>query len=492
MTKPERMTLGQRMKFLAKDTAIYGMGGAVNKALALITFPLLARHFSVQDYGLIDLLNTLMVLAVTLLVFGQDSAVARYFYEDADNEYRRQVVSQSLAFQVATLLTVLPILWLSADPIASNISASREGGTILRLMILQAPFFLLINFSQGILKWTFDRWRFLFISVGSTVFTLACLVFGLTLGQLSVVEVFVVYLVTRALFGLIGLWFVRKWLTIPAGMDRLKELLPFAIPLGIICAMSAVLPVLERSITTSLLGARELGLFAAGAKVSSLIGLPINAFEIAWGPFALSIFKEDNASASYRLVLKVGVALMFCVVMALAAIAEPMVVALGSARYEGAGVVVFALSLGLAMQAIGSITGVGIVFSKKSYLLLYGYGAMLLVSALAIPLLALGFGLVGVAWGSMFAMVARTVVEAWLAQRAHPIAWDYSGPAVLGAATLAVGLLHQATYGSLQAWGVSLAPLAGIFLLLAISWFALFDAAGRGGLVTALRAVRIG
>lgn len=89
MNESNKLSLGGRLKFLARDTAIYGLGGALNKAIALITFPLLARHFSVQDYGLIDLLNTTVVLLVTLLVFGQDSAVVRFFYEDTDTEYRR-------------------------------------------------------------------------------------------------------------------------------------------------------------------------------------------------------------------------------------------------------------------------------------------------------------------------------------------------------------------------------------------------------------------
>ena len=79
MRLPNKLGQAERFKFLLNDSLVYGLGGALNKVLALFTFPLLARHFSVEQFGVIDLLNTSVVLLVTLLVFGQDSAVARFF-----------------------------------------------------------------------------------------------------------------------------------------------------------------------------------------------------------------------------------------------------------------------------------------------------------------------------------------------------------------------------------------------------------------------------
>ncbi len=487
MTRPNTLDLGGRLKFLAKDTVIYGLGGALNKVLALITFPLLARHFSVADYGLIDLLNTSVVLLVALLVFGQDSAVARFFYETTDVAYRRQVVSQSLAFQAGGMVCVLPLVWVGAGHIGDVMSVGEDGEIILKLTVLQAPFFLLVNFSQNILKWTFQRRRFLFVSVGSAIATMIGIVIGTTFFDLTIAGVFIIYLAARAVFGLVGLWFVREWLTRPTDWDRLREMMPFAVPFGVICALSAGLPVMERSMVQSFFSTHELGLFAAGAKVALLIGLPINAFEMSWGPFSLALFKEKDAAASYQLVLKGFTVTIFGIVLGLSAFAEPIVTLLGSSRYEGAGVVVFGLAMGLAVQAIGSITSVGIVFSKKSYLVLYSYGAMVLVAAVAIPLLSMNFGLAGVAWGSLAGYLTKTIVETWLAQRAYPLDWNYTGPSMLAVAALLIGLFHQATFGRFEVAGLSMVPLLGVAALVISAWHILFDAAGRTKILSVLR-----
>ena len=491
MNEPAKLSLGQRMRFLAKDTAIYGISGAMTKALSLITFPLMARHFSVPDFGAIDLLNTAVLLLSVLLAFGLDSAVARFFYDDEGNEYRCQIVSQALTLQVGILAFALPLLWVNTDFIASFIDAGPDRRIIVHLLILQSPLFVLLGFTQSLLKWTFKRWLYLFISIGSVVMTVIGLVIGIVFFDFDIIEVFIVYLVTRAIFSILGLWCVRKWLTIPAGWDRLKDMLPFAAPFGVICVLGALLPFMERSMVQALLGAEDLGLYAAGAKAGLLISLPINAFEIAWGPFSLAIFRENDAGASFRYVLRSYAVFLFTIVLTLTALAGPVLTVLGSARYEGGAVVVFGVAMGLAVQALGSITCAGIVFSKKSYLKLYGYGTMIAVAAIAIPLLSSAFGFAGVAWGSMTAYFAKTGVETWMAQRVHPVAWDFKAPVALGCITLLLGALHQIAYQDAGGFNGNPAPLLGLAVLLVVAWLITFNNAARSRMRMLLRPKRV-
>ena len=472
-------SVGARLRFLAKDSVIYGLGAALNKAITLITFPLLARHFSVQDFGIIDLLNTLVVLVITVLVFGQDSAVARYFYEHDEPAKRRQVVSQSFVFQLGILALVVPCMLMLSGPLSTLLKVGEDGETVVRLMILQVPFFLLINFSQGILKWTFRRWQFLFISVGSTVGTLTGLLLAIEFSDLSVVDLFTIYLVVRAVFGLVGVWFVGQWITWPTGLDHLRQLIPFAVPFGIVCVISSMLPFIERNAVVAMIGAEALGIFAAGAKVAMLIGIVINAFETSWGPFSLSIYREHDAARTFRAVLKV-VAVGLCgATLLLSAIGDVLVVLLGSSKYAGAGQVVFALTMALAIQSIGAVTEVGIVFSKRSHLKLYAYGLGLVVAVIAIPLLGARFGVAGVAWGSLTGYICKTVFEAWLAQRAHHIQWQFAGPVCICVLTLAIGLAHQAWFDQAVLFGVRWIPVAGLAMLVALVWFVMLDSNDR-------------
>lgn len=467
---PSRLSFRQRLGFLAKDSLLYGSAAALNKAFALLTFPLLARHFSVEDYGIIDYFGTVATLIAIIFVFGQDSAVARFFYEHTGTRERKQVISQSMAFQIALLLLFLPPLWLLSKQLAGRLSGAPEAETLLRLILSQVPFLVLINFAQNILKWTFARARFLFISIGSTVVSVLALLVGIIVFNLDLVELFIVFLVTRAVFGLLGLWLIRSWLAMPRSWHFLKEMLPFAIPYGVISTIGAFMPALERTFIVQFLGDHELGLYGAGAKAAMLIALPVQAFQVAWGPFSLAIHKEGDAAHTYNFVLKACAIGMFAVVMIVTLVAEPVIQILASDRYAGASVVVFPLAMGLAGQAVGWVTSIGIGLSKKSYLNLYAYFVFVGASVIAIYWLLRIFGLVGVAWGSMFGYLAKSGTEAWLAQRAYPLRWTYSGPVGLCFITMLLGLVSQLLAASLGYVAGSITAGFGLIGVIAFGW----------------------
>lgn len=148
---------------------------------------------------------------------------------------------------------------------------------------------------------------------------------------------------------------------------------------------------------------------------------------------------------------------------------------------------VFAVAMGLAVQALGSITSIGIVFSKKSYLKIYGYSVMIVVASIAIPLLARTFGFAGVAWGSLMANFARTVLETWMAERVYPVAWGFTAPLALGTITLLVGVLYLATYEDMRMYNISLTPLLGIAVLLITTWSVILDSALRSRIMVLIR-----
>ena len=81
MFSPAKLIPLERFKFLLKDTFIFGLAQGLSRSFALITFPILSRNLNVSDYGLLDLFLTISGFIVIFLIFGQDSAVARYFYD---------------------------------------------------------------------------------------------------------------------------------------------------------------------------------------------------------------------------------------------------------------------------------------------------------------------------------------------------------------------------------------------------------------------------
>jgi O-antigen/teichoic acid export membrane protein len=426
---PSSLNKQSRLAFLLRDSVVYGGSSALSKAFALVTFPLLARHLTTTEFGLLDLLLTAVNVVAIAVVCGQDSAVARFYYDHESTEERRALVSQSLAFQLAWLAPTLVTLWSTTGALAALLPGVRDAEVLWRLALAQLPFLLLQNASQNLLKWTFERAHFLTLTLGAAA-TQALLVGGAVAAGLATLKVVLtITLCSNIAGGLLGLWFIRRWLVWPRDTRFIRTMLPYALPMGLTGLLGALAPLLERGLLERLLGTEALGLYAAGAKVAIVVAVGIGAFQTAWGPFSLALREQPDAIETYNRVL-IGFTGAACVTtLGIAALAEPLVVGLASARYAAAAPVIFPLLLGLTVQAVAWITEVGITFSRRSHLGLLAHLVCLLVSMAAMWVLTPAFGLMGLGLGVLAGHVVRAGLATWLAQRAHPLPWRY-GPAL--------------------------------------------------------------
>ena len=479
-SSPARLSLRGRLAFLAKDSMLYGGAAMVAKMFSLVSFPLLTRSFPVEEYGLINYFTVLSGLMGVAFVFGQDSAVARYFYEYEDTERRREVISQSLCMQAAGVVLLLPVLWLVSGHLLGWMPPTPHARAIFALILLQVPFVVAINFSVNLLKWTFQRARFLIMSLGAVAVNLALLLASILWLKVRVEGVFAVILLNNAMFAVLGLFFIRKWLMIPRRFQHAGSLMAFAAPFGVVGILAAFVPFVERSTVQRLLGARELGLYAAASGAAALISMFTGAFQTAWGPFSLAIHKSESAEETYNWVLKGFVIAVCGGALLLAALARPLIVALASDRYLAAASIVFPLAMGLGIQAAGWVTEIGISISKKAYLGLLGYAIYVAVGLAGILLLGKHFGMYGVAFGSLIGYAAKGVVQSALAQYAYRLPWSYGNPILLILMTLAIALLARWAEVAGAGSASTVIFLTGAVFVTAFGWFGFFSSVERG------------
>ena len=443
LDSPAGLSLSSRIEFLLRDSALYGGASAISKLFSLFLFPVLARCFTTKEFGVIDAFTVLGTLISIFFVLGQDSAVARYFYEYEDEETRKQVISQAFLFQIVFLALILPLLFLFSSHLATSFMA-KEGYTSLAcLVIAYVPFAVIINFSRNLLKWTFARTRFIIISLGSTIVTVLLVLFFIFILKSGIYGVFWATLLVNAVFAVLGLYFCRTWLVLPKNLRHLKPLLIFGLPYGAISVLGASIPALDRTFINHFLSLEALGLYAAGYKIATMIQLPIQAFQTAWGPFSLSIYKENNAQETYDKVLLYFTIVICLIVLSLAFLAEPVIWILASSRYMIASMVVFPLALAFSLESMSWITGIGIDLSKKSHIALYCYVIFIATTALAIWFTVGRYGILGVAFSVLVGHLVKSVVYTLLAYRCYPLRFSLKKPILLISLTFILGIAGQ-------------------------------------------------
>ena len=225
------MSVRDSLKRLSGDSLVYGLGQVGGKAVNLLLVPVLTRVLVPQQYGVADLVIAYSASALLVLVFGMDSALARFFYEQPDRETRVRMTSSSFVWRLLTGGTVALLAAIFAGPIAARLLGGAVYAKYLRLGACAVPFTLLALFANDVLRVTFQPWKFITLNVSQTVLVGGLTIYFVLGRHLGVAGVLYGKLFGDALAALLGVVLCRHPLTPRFSRTLLKQMLKFGLPL---------------------------------------------------------------------------------------------------------------------------------------------------------------------------------------------------------------------------------------------------------------------
>ena len=464
------MKKNQLLSFVAKDTFLYGLGLSFNNLIAFALLPILIRHYSVIEFGTIDFYLTLLLFLTVLITFGLDSSLARFFYDVDTDKERKEVVNQSLLTLLIFLMIIITTFWLFHDSLNFLLLSNSSSVILIKLILLQAPFLILIDFSLNLLKWTFSRNKFIFLSVGSSFSYFFTVFIAIYYYDINVQNLFLIGIFVKLIWSIVAIYFIRQWLRIPKKINYILNILKFATPIGLIGISDIFLKVFQRSIIKNFHGEESLGLFAAAIKISLIMLFFAQAFQTTWGPLSLSIYKEKYSTEIFSIILKIFVIIGSILVLFISAFAKPIMI-LVSEKYIHSSILTFPLLMSVFIMSVGRITEIGINFSKKTYLNLYSYGLFVIYGSFFIYIFSNYFGLYGVAIAILLAYLFQVIITTIFSQKAYNIKWPFKSNTIIICLTLVIGFFANFIEYKYEWIFAMLSILFGIIILIFFSWF---------------------
>jgi O-antigen/teichoic acid export membrane protein len=447
-----RRSLASQLSELTRHSAIYGIGGLTSRFLAVLMLPLYTSYVSAADYGRIELLMSLMAVAVVLIRGGANFGFIRFYFLEKDPEYRRRLVRTVFWTQITYSTVVLIFCVAFAHPIARVLGITAAGqkhlhGSGASLVIATAVLLWAnVNYAQMTNLFRAEKRSFAFsiatlaniaITVGLTVLFVVVRhqgPIGIIVGNLSgTLIVWAILLVYRS--EQLGLQWDGK---------LLRTMNKFGVPL-----MGAALAVWvtnfgDRLMLSKLLHGQyrltELGQYSLANKITSAMVLVFTAFQIAWPAFAYSIEDEGEAKRAFSFVLTYLLLIASWAAVALSLFAPWLVHFLGrQPSYWPAAEAVPALAFASVFFAGFIVVTVGAGRTKRT-----GFNWIASLSGAIVNFgLNLYFiphwGMLGAAWATLIAYAAIMVIRTVSAQKIYPVAyqWKRVGIVLFVAAVLA-------------------------------------------------------
>ncbi len=460
----------------------YSLGGVLGTLASLISFPVLTRLLSVEDYGLMSTVAVALAIVVALGKLGLQKAAVRFYAAAAASAVRDEInrFCGTLVFGMLAIGAVAMAVWLLALLVLPPSWLGEPGMRM--LLLLSAPLVLVRVGDSAYSNLLYAQERSGQLTIYNVAKRYAALVIVIGALLLFPPNAAVFFLATLAAEGaalaVIAIAVARRVSFRPGDLSLplLRAMVAFGAPMVGAELAWLLLSMGDRYVIHHLLGAESVGVYSASYNMCDVIKLAtLAALGAAAVPAYMRTWEQQGRAATEQFLAgyaRVHFAAAFVVGALVSASAAPLITILASAKYVAGAVIVPWLMLALALESFVVIANAGAMLRKRT--------GVLLLCTLACALLSFGlnlalvpvFGLVGSAMANLVAFAALVAINIGIGRRELRIVlpWRTLLPGVLlfGAA---VALAWQVSTGYLLA-DIALRSALVVLLILPGLWLA--------------------
>ncbi|WP_420428662.1 hypothetical protein [Kordiimonas sp.] len=198
-----------------------------------------------------------------------------------------------------------------------------------------------------------------------------------------------------------------------------------ALPLGMVTIVGLAMPFFEKAFVAKYLAFQDLSLLAAASKVGMIFALPLQAFQMAWGPLSLATSKDKNPQSFYDLVVKLYLGLGSILLFSLVVSGGYALSILASTEYERAWSMI-PLSIAVVyLRGLVNFLGLGSIISFKTSIKLWSSLVSILVFFATVNIWLSCLGVFGILLATISAVLSSLLVEAYMSHKASAVSWPY-------------------------------------------------------------------
>jgi O-antigen/teichoic acid export membrane protein len=382
-------------KFI-KQFSHFFSGGIVSQLFSFITFPILTRVLTKEEYGILGLVSVTMLFGIAVAKAGLSDGIIRFYKEYSGTHEKLEVFSSTVLMRAIVLSSLTTLLYLVLVLI---------GRGTLRLNDIYAVCFLIMAFNLFISPLNIavvyflrvnDKTLFMnvlsfigkVISVGLSLFFLLYVfkgIYGYFVGIL-IADV----IISVVLFS----WFFKHYRFNPMKVSKELniKLVKFGGPLLLSELSFLLMSFADRYLIVGYLGEQALGLYSVGYNVASYIGNIITlSISYAIVPIYVNIYATEGREKTEAFLKKSLHYILVAIIpmwFGYLAISRDLFITVASEKYEMAAEFSPLILLGYFLLGLNTIFNAGLYLKKKTIIsFIIAFSAILLNIGLNLVLL---------------------------------------------------------------------------------------------------------
>lgn len=479
------------IKRLLVQASHYSVSGLFALVAGLITFPLFTRVFSLEDYGVMNLVAATITVSVAIGKLGVQHSIVRYHSEISANKSRytlEQLQSTTFFGMAGSALVVMCVVTVGSRLAASSWLGDQRipllfavASLLVLVQVVESALVNLLRAEQrtaALMKYQVTK---KYVSIGlmvSAVLLIARSLYAFYAAQV-VAETLVFLGLAWVVYGERG-----RARPNPASFSRLLyfELLGFGIPMMIGYELAGiVLAVGDRYVIEGILGEAPLGLYGAAYNLCQYVqGLVLASIGSAIMPIYMQMYDRQGPEETTEFIgrsLRTYALFGAPVIAGLAAVGGDLLPFLASQKYAEASVILPWVIAGMVVEGANPMLGAGLFIHRRTKTVMTIVLSSAILNIALNVLLIPRLGITGAAVATLVSYVVSASALRFAGHRLLPVALPWGTMLRAGIVSLLMYFAVRGLYPGrrLLTVGVRAAAGAPLYVLPMV----LIDADGR-------------
>jgi len=354
----------------SRDSVVYGLGNVAVKVIGFLLIPLYTdpKYFSVDDFGVIALLDISGMILISLMASGLPQSMMRWYWDKDYSGNQKGIFFMSLVFQILIGLSFCLVFIPLSDQLSTVILRTDDWSRAIKLVILSSALQAINNLVNTLMRVQSKSMLFTVVNTLKLVAVLFLTIYFIVFKHMGIEGIYLAQVTGNLLFILILSGYTLKNCTPFFKMTLFRSMSSYGFPLLLANFAAASLTAIDRYSLNSLALMKYVAIYTMAYKLSSVLKLVIvDSVKMAITPMVLQkIDTPDNQRFYSKTLLYSSFVLMLGIITISLFSYEVIKVISKSTEFWGAFVVVPVLSLSVFFTNMRETSSYGLLINKKT------------------------------------------------------------------------------------------------------------------------------
>ncbi|MGD0589519.1 MAG: oligosaccharide flippase family protein [Bacteroidota bacterium] len=415
------------IKSATKNSLIYGIGNVSTKIIGFILLPLYTYHLSVQEYGILGILEVSSQLVVSIFGLSLSYSFFRWYWDKEYADMRHSIMFTCLSALLFVVLILIGTGVVFASKLSMILFDSPRYSMLVILLVISSSLQILASIPSSLMQLQQRSLLFTVVNTSQLAITLIATIICVASFKMNVLGIYIAQIIGGIVYFLFLLKYILDNIVFRFNFRILKGMLSISMPLVFGSISGVIINIADRYMLRYFGHLSDVGIYSLGYKIANTIYVVVvMSINLAITPMLYKIMDDPNNKRVYSKVMTyVALGVMFCVMGISFFGREIIKVMAQNPEYWNSYKVIPFISFGIYFGMLKDISAVGLNLTKKTKIISVIVVTISIVNILANALLIPIFQTIGAAIASLISQFLFFLLMYIFAQRYYFIPYEY-------------------------------------------------------------------